>query len=159
MNYRNKISLCNQKLKIYVSFKIKNNISLTTHFLKAPSSSRHFRIFIQITCRKTRIFMQNPIVLCSYLPRQFQESNAVSQKNHLGNLRKSSRQSVQIFGRNLILQNIRLFFSICHVLQNVHSAHDILSFNPLRRFLPPHIPVFINRCPLLRIFRSLAHRK
>ena len=80
MNYRNKISLCNQKLKIYVSFKIKNNISLTTHFLKGPSSSRHFRIFIQITCRKTRIFMQNPIVLCIYLARQFQESNAVSQK-------------------------------------------------------------------------------
>lgn len=159
MNYRNKISLCNQKLKIYVSFKIKNNISLTTHFLKNPSSSRQFRIFIQITCRKTRIFMQNPMVLCTYLPRQFHESNAVSQKNHLGNLRKSSRQSVQIFGRNLILQNIRLFFSIWRVLQNVHSAHDILSFNPLCGFLPPQIPVFINRSPFLRIFRSLAHRK
>lgn len=159
MNYRNKISLCNQKLKIYVSFKIKNNISLTTHFLKDPSSNKQFRIFIQITCRNIRIFMQNPMVLCTYLPRQFQESNAVSQKNHLGNLRKSSRQSVQIFERNLFSTKYPFVFSIWRVLQNAHSAHGILSFNPLRRFLPPQISVFINRCPLLRIFRSLAHRK
>lgn len=110
MNYRNKISLCNQKLKIYVSFKIKNNISLTTHFLKDPSSSRHFRIFIQITCRKTRIFMQNPIVLCIYLPRQFQESNAVSQKITLAICENPPDKVFKSSKGIFFLQNIRLFF-------------------------------------------------